>query len=129
MRSYLSYRRGKYAETLLIKQLRKQGFWATRLPRSGKSYFVDVIGIRKGKVILAEVKRRRTARDIYIEKWKYERMRRIMDVTGATFLLILYIQSLNLWLARRIDDYDKMTEKHVVYKINDKWRSLDSFLS
>jgi len=130
------YKRGYYAELKLCELLQERGWWACRIPRSGKYVVGDIVAIKDGKILLFEIKRRSKEGTIYIDRENYEEMIMAELRTGGTFWLALYAPEretgIRKWKFRRVRDADFVTEKHAIYRVRGlnakKWCDLDTVL-
>jgi len=118
---YKSQQKGKSAEYKLMKILQNANYFVMRAPGSGaraKHYpYVDVIAIKKGKVLLFEVKAREFIRSIYIDSLQYQKLKEAEELSGGTAYIAVYIQSTKVWYLFTLD---KLRQKDSVYMLGIK---------
>jgi len=94
-------RRGYTAEILLVRTLWKEGYAVMRAPASGsrvrKAVYPDIVILREGKIIVAEVKERKKIESIYIERKQFEKLKEFARRAGGLPVIIVRIKSLNEW--------------------------------
>ena len=127
------YLRGRYAEYRLVQLLRKRGYIAVRVARSGSgSYSFDVLAIKNlppvPYIALIEVKRRSDMVKIYMPREKVKSILQLASTVGADALIALYVSSQKQWYVRKISDYDSIAEKNCVYWPNVNWVPLSKYM-
>ncbi len=94
-------RRGWYGEYKLMTLLKKAGFFVMRAPASGSKVkrfdYVDVIAIKKGLILLFEVKRRIKKDTIEITKEQIDKLKRARELTEGQAYISVYIDDEKRW--------------------------------
>jgi len=122
--------KGFMYEWRLVRLLRERGYFAVRVPKSGRyPYSFDVIAIKSGRIFFIEVKMRSKPEDLRLDKGAVGGLLKVAEIAGATPLIALYSKSIGKWLVRDARDYDKETPKLYVYKVKNNWRFLEDILS
>jgi len=105
------YLRGKKAEIDLVKILWRKGFFAIRSPGSGRRarrvFYPDIIAIRKGRIILFEVKLRKHRDTIHIPEWNIRKYRELMERTNGEFYIAIKITGEQRWFIFTLDQLEK----------------------
>jgi len=90
-----NYRRGRYAEYKLMLLLKNSGYFVLRAPASGSRVkrfnYIDVIAIKRGIILLFEVKRKMQRDTITIRKEQIEKLKRAEELTGGHAYIAVYI--------------------------------------
>jgi Holliday junction resolvase len=93
--------KGFHYERELARILYKQGFAVIRAPASGsrakRVFYPDIVAIYKRSVLVFEVKARSELSDIYIDKYKVERLRDFAERSGGEAYVAVKITSLGEW--------------------------------
>jgi len=99
--SYKNYLRGKSAELMLGRKLLSLGFFVMRAPASGrrakKFKYPDLVAIRKGEVLLFEVKLRKHRDTIHIPWRQVENLRYASQLCGGRAYIAVYVQEDKKW--------------------------------
>ena len=113
-----SRRKGYEKERELVHLLEKKGWWASRLPASGKQAHFDVVAARKGRLILIEVKAKKEGALVRLPRWRWEESLRAAANAGAEAHLALRVpagpQGAKWWL-RPLDTPDYASQRSVVF--------------
>ncbi|BBG23996.1 Holliday junction resolvase Hjc [Sulfuracidifex tepidarius] len=83
-------RKGTSVELFLFKKLRDKGFAVTRAPASGskrKDPIPDIIAMKKGIIVLIELKSRSKEGKIYVSKEQAEGAKEFADKSGGYLFL------------------------------------------
>jgi Holliday junction resolvase len=114
------YRRGYRYELELQARLFGLGYSTMRAPASGKGGKPDVIAVRKGKVVVFEVKVRSKPRDIYINKVEVERLKAWADRAGAEAYIAVRLLDPPEW---KLIPLDRLQATQGYYRISraDLW--------
>ncbi len=90
-----NYKRGRYAEYKLMLILKNSGYFVLRAPASGSRVkrfnYIDVIAIKRGIILLFEVKRKIQRDTITIRKEQIEKLKRAEELTGGHAYIAVYI--------------------------------------
>jgi len=121
MRRYRkTYRKGVRYERLLVRQLRKLGFFATRVPVSGRTSldirYPDVIAIKSGKTFLIEVKMLSDTRHLYIELERYRELEQIKKQTKVPVLIAIYYYDIGEFIFLPLESVQKFTNRYAVWE-------------
>jgi len=113
-----AYEKGKMFERQLGKILLNHGFFVIRSPASGrrtkKFIYPDLVAIRKGKVLLFEVKMRKKRETVYIEKRKYDNLKFAAILSGGIPYLAVYVSSDKRWYLFKLDQLVYRDRKYVL---------------
>jgi len=103
-------RKGKYAEYKLMQLLKKSGYFVMRAPASGSKVkrfsYVDVIAIKRGVILLFEVKRRKKRDTVIISKEQIEKLKEAQDLTGGLSYIAVYIDDEKRWYFFTLDQLE-----------------------
>lgn len=105
---------GKSAELRLARLLERLGWSVVRAPASGarrRNPVPDVIAMKRGVILMFEVKYRDDARSIYIEAEKYEGIKRFAENAGARVYLAVKLRGSEEWLVLPWSKAEKTTLK------------------
>ena len=101
-------RRGFHYERELARMLYREGFAVIRAPASGsrakRLFYPDIVAIYKRNILVLEVKARSEISDIYIDKYKVERLRDFAERSGGEAYVAVKITSLGEWRAVPLRD-------------------------
>ncbi|NPA04487.1 MAG: Holliday junction resolvase [Crenarchaeota archaeon] len=101
-------RRGIEAEHDLAKKLWRHGFAVIRGPASGAKakhvIYPDIVAIRKGRVLVFEVKRRTTQTTIYISREQVVKLREFAERAGGKAYIAVKTGNPGSWTFIRIED-------------------------
>ena len=115
-----SRKKGRYFEHLLFWRFAKSGWYVIRAPGSGAGsshlFYPDFICIKKGKILVVELKARLDNRDLYIEKERYNKLLWIAGKTGGKALVCIYYKGLRDFRCLELENYDYTTNRYYVYK-------------
>jgi len=131
-----SKRKGYGRERELVQLLEKKGWWASRLPASGRLGGFDVVAAKNGKLVFFEVKAREASATVYLERWRWEEVLGEAAKAGAEAYLALRVPltagSVKWWI-RPLNDPDSVSQSNVVFhppaKAAGKWFKLEGKLS
>lgn len=102
-----AYKKGKQAEYELGKRLLRLGFFVMRAPASGRRSkrfrYPDLVAIRKGRVLLFEVKMRKHRDTIHIPYRQVENLRYASELAGGEPYIAVYIQEDRRWYFFTLD--------------------------
>jgi Holliday junction resolvase len=88
--------------------LYREGFAVIRAPASGsrakRLFYPDIVAIYKRNILVLEVKARSEISDIYIDKYKVERLRDFAERSGGEAYVAVKITSLGEWRAVPLRD-------------------------
>lgn len=87
--------RGKRAELALVERLRRAGWSVLRAPASGarsKEPVPDVVAVKKGRVLVFEVKYRAFPRSIPVPEQKYMAIKRHAEQAGGRAYLAVKLK-------------------------------------
>ncbi len=105
------YMRGKKAEIELVRILWKHGFFAIRSPGSGRRarrvFYPDIVAIRKGRIILFEVKLRKHRDTIHIPGYIIEKYMELMERTNGEFYIAVKVTNESRWYLFTVDQLEK----------------------
>jgi Holliday junction resolvase len=124
MTSYMKpggmYRRGYRYELELQGRLAGLGYATLRAPASGKGGKPDVVAVRKGRVVVFEVKVRSRPQDIYIPKVEVERLKAWAERAGAEAYIAVRLLDPPEW---KLIPLDRLQETQGYYRISrgDLW--------
>jgi len=94
-------RRGFHYERELAKMLYRLGFAVIRAPASGsrakRVFYPDIVAVYKRNILVLEVKARSEPCDIYIDKYKVERLRDFAERSGGEAYIAVKITSTGEW--------------------------------
>jgi Holliday junction resolvase len=94
-------RRGFHYERELVKLLYREGFAVIRAPASGsrakRLFYPDIVAIYKKNILVFEVKARSEPCDIYIDKYKVERLRDFAERSGGEAYVAVKVTSTGEW--------------------------------
>ena len=94
-------RRGFHYERELAKMLYRLGFAVIRAPASGsrakRVFYPDIVALYKKNILVFEVKARSELCDIYIDKYKVERLRDFAERSGGEAYIAVKITSMGEW--------------------------------
>jgi len=114
------YEKGREYEYNLMRKLKEMGYFVIRAPASGRAvkrfFYPDVIAIRKGRILLFEVKYRSKSKAIQIHKYVYKKMKEVEEKTGGKYYIAYYMKPLRAFRFLHIDDYDTEGEKYIRYR-------------
>jgi len=126
---YKVYQRGYQTEMRLVKLLQKEGYFATRVPRSGKGLRPDVIAIRHGRILLFEVKRRKYVGVVYLRKEEVEKLLDIANIVDGDAYLAVWGWRQHYWGFKPLERYTKETKTHYVYGRRPRWMMFEEVVS
>ena len=121
---------GRYAEYKLMKILYEKGYFVARAPASGskssKYPTVDVIAMKRGTILLFEVKRRKEKEAITIDKEQIEKLKEAQQLSGGSAYIAVYLDSTKSWYIFTLDQIKLKQNSYLlsVYEF-DKAKSLD----
>jgi len=111
--------RGFQAERDLVKLLWRLGFAVIRAPASGskikKAVYPDVVAIRKGKVLVFEVKRRSELSTIYVPKEQVEKLKMFSERAGGEAFIAIKIPGRD-WVFVELKDLEELDDKFRISK-------------
>ena len=111
--------RGFQAERDLVKLLWKLGFAVIRAPASGskvkRAIYPDVVAIRKGKVLVFEVKRRSELSTIYVPKEQVEKLKVFSERAGGEAFIAIKIPGRD-WIFIELKDMEELDNKFRINK-------------
>ena len=117
------YLEGKKYELKLAKILFKHGFFVMRAPASGRGAinlpYVDLVAIKKGKVLLFEVKKIDKPHNVYIRREQFEKLKKAEKLANGKAFIAIYIEALRKWTFIPIDKVNKFTPRYVKLNIHD----------
>jgi Holliday junction resolvase len=98
----VAYRlKGFHYERELARILYREGFAVIRAPASGsrakRVFYPDIVALYKKNILVFEVKARSEPSDIYIDKYKVERLRDFAERSGGEAYVAVKITSLGEW--------------------------------
>jgi Holliday junction resolvase len=104
----VAYRlKGFHYERELARMLYREGFAVIRAPASGsrakRVFYPDIVAIYKRNVLVLEVKARSEPCDIYIDKYKVERLRDFAERSGGEAYVAVKITSMGEWRVVPLD--------------------------
>jgi Holliday junction resolvase len=112
--------RGFHYERELARLLYRLGFAVIRAPASGsrarRVFYPDIVAIYKRSVLVFEVKARSELCDIYIDKYKVERLRDFAERSGGEAYVAVKITSTGEW--RVVPLKDLWTTKEGNYRVS-----------
>jgi len=112
---YVRYERGKRAELELGRRLLRAGFFVMRSPGSGRRArrfkYPDLVAIRKGRVLLFEVKLRKHRDTIHIPWRQVENLRYASELAGGSAYIAVYIQEEKEWFFFRLGDLEEQVHE------------------
>ena len=113
-------RKGEDYEWRLTRELQKHGLFTLRIAdfSSRKLGYPDLIVVKNGKAMFIEAKYRADDRHILIPIERYEKMKRVEEITGARIILCVLYRSIGDWRCIDIDNYTWRTNRHIVYTRN-----------
>jgi Holliday junction resolvase len=101
-------RRGFHYERELARMLYREGFAVIRAPASGSKakrvFYPDIVALYKKNILVFEVKTRGEPSDVYIDKYKVERLRDFAERSGGEAYIAVKITSLGEWRAVPLKD-------------------------
>ena len=104
------YRRGKVAEFKLGRLLLRRGYFVMRAPASGRRAkrfrYPDLVAIRRGRVLLFEVKLRKHRDTIHIDWGQVESLRYASQLCGGEAYIAVYVSEEKEWFFFGIDDLE-----------------------
>jgi len=107
-------------ERLLVREFRVRGFFATRIPVSGRTYsglrYPDVIAIKNGQVFLIECKMLSDTRNLYIDIDRYNELRQIQEITKVNVLIAIYYSDIAEFIFLTLDSVQRITPKYAVWE-------------
>jgi Holliday junction resolvase len=109
------YRRGYRYELELQARLVGLGYSTMRAPASGKGGKPDVIAVRKGRVVVFEVKVRSKPKDIYISKIEVNRLKAWAERAGAEAYIAVRLLDPPEW---KLIPLDRLQETPGYYRIS-----------
>jgi len=116
------------AERALVLELEKRGWWASRVPASGKRGGFDVVAARGGRLVLIEVKAGAAGGRVYLERERWERALSAAATAGAEAYLAVR-ESGSGWWVRPLPDPDSLAPTAVVFELagreKGRWMGLD----
>jgi len=116
------------AERALVLELEKRGWWASRVPASGKRGGFDVVAARGGRLVLIEVKAGAVGGRVYLERERWERALSAAATAGAEAYLAVR-ESGSGWRVRPLPDPDSLAPTAVVFELagreKGRWMGLD----
>jgi len=126
---YKVYRKGYQTELRLVKLLEGHGWFATRVPRSGKGLRPDVIAIKAGRILILEVKRRKYVSVVYLPKTEVESLLDIARTVGGEAYVAVWGWRQHYWGFKPLERYTKETKTHYVYGRRPRWMTLEEVVS
>jgi len=107
---YERYERGKRAELELGRRLLRVGYFVMRSPASGRRArrfrYPDLVAIRRGRVLLFEVKLRKHRDTIHIPWRQVENLCYASQLCGGEAYIAVYIQEEKEWFFFRLGDLE-----------------------
>jgi Holliday junction resolvase len=104
----------------LARLLYKMGFAVIRAPASGSKakrvFYPDIVAMYKKNILVFEVKARSEPCDIYIDKYKVERLRDFAERSGGEAYIAVKITSMGEW--RAVPLKDLWTTKEGNYRVS-----------
>jgi len=101
-------RRGFHYERELARMLYREGFAVIRAPASGSKakrvFYPDIVALYKKNILVFEVKTRSEPSDIYIDKYKVERLRDFAERSGGEAYIAVKTTSTGEWRAVPLRD-------------------------
>jgi len=95
------------------------GFFFIRAPASGgggrKIFYPDVVGIKKGRVIMFEVKLKQSRETVYLEYRKFRMLKYVSELAGAEVYLCVYVEKEDKWYAFNLDMLQRIGDKYALY--------------
>jgi len=105
---YVRYVKGKKAELQLAKLLRGLGFFVMRSPASGRRVrrfiYPDLIAIKKGRVLMFEVKLRKHRDTIHLSLRKVSNLVKAAEIAGGEAFIAVYVSIDGEWYFFRPDN-------------------------
>jgi len=102
--------KGRYGEYKLMQLLTKHGYFVMRAPGSGtrvkRFAYVDVIAIKKGLILLFEVKRRQRRDTITFHKEQIEKLKEAEEKSGGHAHVAVYIDDEKRWYFFTLDQLE-----------------------
>jgi len=102
--------KGRYGEYKLMQILKKSGYFVMRAPASGAKVkrfsYVDVLAIKKGLVLLFEVKRRQKRDTITIHKEQIDKLREAEEKSGGHAYIAVYLDDEKRWYLFTLDQLE-----------------------
>jgi Holliday junction resolvase len=112
--------RGFHYERELARMLYREGFAVIRAPASGSKakrvFYPDIVAMYKKNILVFEVKARGELSDIYIDKYKVERLRDFAERSGGEAYVAVKITSTGEW--RVVPLRDLWTTKEGNYRVS-----------
>lgn len=87
--------KGKWAELRLMQILKRAGWSVLRAPSSGSGYresVPDVVAVKKGRVLVFEVKYRQSSRSIPLPEEKYMAVKKYAEQAGGEAYLAVKLK-------------------------------------
>lgn len=109
------YRKGYRYELELVAKLNRMGYATLRAPASGKGGRPDIIAIRKGVVVVFEVKVRSRAGDVYIPWYVVEKLKAWAERAGAVAYIAVKRLNISEW---RLIPLDMLERTNGYYRIS-----------
>ena len=112
-------RRAYEAERGLVLELERRGWWATRVPASGRRSGFDVVAAKGGRILFIEVKVRLSREDVRIDRWRWEEVLSEAAKAGAEAYLAVRLlpdEAGEKWRIRPLADPDEVTATHAVFR-------------
>lgn len=121
------YRKGYNLEFALKKKFVDIGFWAVRMPKSGKSPSapIDVLCIKNKTILGFECKLRSSDR-FYVSELDLDAIENWQKTTNGRFYLCLKFTKDKII---RIYDYDYVKDKHKITIDDENYKPLNVFIS
>ncbi|MCD6487797.1 MAG: Holliday junction resolvase [Desulfurococcales archaeon] len=112
---YEMYYRGKRAEYDLGRRLLRHGFFVMRAPGSGRRSkrfrYPDLLAIRKGRILLFEVKLRKKRETIIIPWKQYENLRYAASLSGGEPYIAVYVQEDKEWYFFKLEELEEQVHE------------------
>ena len=102
--------KGRYGEYKLMQLLKKHGYFVMRAPSSGSKVkrfsYVDVVAIKKGLILLFEVKRRQKRDTITFRKEQIDKLKEAEEMTGGNAYVAVYLDDEKRWYLFTLDQLE-----------------------
>jgi len=128
--------KGYGRERELVLLLERRGWWASRLPASGRRSGFDVVAAKGGKLVFFEVKARGSAEPVYLERWRWEEALDAAARAGAEAYLAVRVPPFAggpRWWFRPLADPDSVDHNKALFrhplKERERWVGFEELLS
>ena len=102
--------KGRYGEYKLMQLLKKHGYFVMRAPGSGAKVkrfsYVDVVAIKKGLILLFEVKRRQKRDTITFNKEQIDKLKEAEEMTDGNAYVAVYLDDERRWYLFTLDQLE-----------------------